>query len=490
MFSILSADQMREWENSSWKQGIKEEVVIRQAGRCVGEALLRLFRPEKETLFLFAVGKGHNGDDARVAAEFVSQYCQVKICEIKSPLDDVDKLRELVESSENKPKILIDGLFGIGLNRPLNESWCRLIRLMNDCRIPIVSVDIPSGLSVDGIPYPEAIKAIYTLTLGAPKTALINPQAAKYAGQIELLSEIGLSKEIPPSSLHWLEGSDFESFYSKPLLDCNKGTFGHLLILAGSLGYHGAAVLAAKAAAASGVGLVTVCVQPDVYIPVASQLQVQMVHPWSPKWKIPLRTTAIMMGPGLADPSIPKEFWDWCVNLWRFSSLPILADASALAHLPLGECDSSRGNCGARRILTPHPGEAARLLKCSTEDVLTDREGALKRISTSYGNAIVALKGYQTLVGRADSDLYLTPIAAPGLAQGGTGDVLAGFAGGVLAQENEHSLLEKVCYAVYHHAEVGAALDKKFTKERAEFLVMKNNSYRGAWTANDLAERM
>ena len=223
MFSILSADQMREWENSSWNQGIKEEVVIRQAGRCVGEALLRLFRPEKETLFLFAVGKGHNGDDARVAAEFVSQYCQVKICEIKSPLDDVDKLRELVESSENKPKILIDGLFGIGLNRPLNESWCRLIRLMNDCRIPIVSVDIPSGLSVDGIPYPEAIKAIYTLTLGAPKTALINPQAAKYAGQIELLPEIGLSKEIPHSSLHWLESSDFESFYSKPPLSvCNR----------------------------------------------------------------------------------------------------------------------------------------------------------------------------------------------------------------------------------------------------------------------------
>ena len=87
---------------------------------------------------------------------------------------------------------------------------------MNDCRIPIVSVDIPSGLSADGIPYPEAIKAIYTLTLGAPKTALINPQAAKYAGQIELLPEIGLSKEIPHSSLHWLESSDFESFYSKP----------------------------------------------------------------------------------------------------------------------------------------------------------------------------------------------------------------------------------------------------------------------------------
>lgn len=447
---------MRAWEQASWAAGRSEEAVIRAAGRAVAEVAQRLVGAKAPMLVL--AGKGHNGDDARFAAEGLAAD-RVRVMNVTDPVAAAVELRGLIGTPT--PGLIIDGLFGIGLNRPLDGAWRDLVELVNASQVPVLAVDVPSGLNADtGEPMGAAIRAVVTVTFGAPKMGLVRLVAAKFVGRLEVASEIGLIECPHVAELNWTLPEDFGGFPPARPVASHKGTYGHLGIIAGSLGYHGAAVLATRGALRAQPGLVTLHVPENVYVPIAAQTQAAMVRPWLlGEWESE-DFSAVLAGPGLASHDLPPSLGEGVLRTWQHSSNPVVVDASALAWLPPGTTHT-----GAVRVLTPHPGEAARLLGTTAAVVQADRTAALRELSRKFGGCWVVLKGHQTLVGRSEGDLFINPSGNPYLAQGGSGDVLAGYAAGLLAQPRlQTDPLTAIRFAVWQH---GAAADRLESERRA-----------------------
>lgn len=453
---------MREWEKATWVLGRTEAEVIAQVGGIVGRRALELTRPGDRVLIL--AGKGHNGDDARMAAAHLHER-EVQVLLVHDPASALGELTALLEQG---PALVIDGLFGIGLNRPLSEAWKQLMDQVNEARLPVLAVDVPSGLNADtGEPFGTAIHAALTVTLGAPKRGLVQPKAWPFVGRLEVAPEIGLVPCPLTDEWQWTLAEDFENYPPPRPVAGHKGSFGHLVLIAGSLGYHGAAVLAARGAQRAGPGLITVITQENVYVPVASQLQSTMVRPWRAVFEPPDTCTAIVFGPGLASPDLPLNFKSELTQVWRESPLPVLVDASALDWLPAGPIPAK-----ALRVITPHPGEAARMLQTTAASVQADRAAAVRELSNRYGDCWVVLKGHQTVIANSGSEIFFNSSGNPFLAQGGSGDVLAGFAGGLLAQpELQRDPLTALRYAVWQHGATADALSQR----------------RSHWTVEDLA---
>ena len=353
-----------------------------------------------------------------------------------------------------KPALIIDGLFGIGLNRPLDEHWRAVIACINASNIPVLAIDVPSGLNAEtGQPEGDAIRATVTLTLGAVKHALLLPSAWPYVGRLEVAPDIGLVDCPHASDARWILAADFDGFPPPRPATGHKGDFGHLAIVAGSAGYHGAAVLTARGAQRAQPGLITLYTQEAVYPMVAGQLQAVMVSVWPANLKLPAGHNAVLIGPGLAAENLPHELKAMAQNIWRRSPAPVIVDASALDWLPPDALPAEM-----IRVVTPHPGEAGRLLRCSAAEVQADRPRALREISRQLGDCWVVLKGQQTLIGRSTGPILVNSSGNPHLAQGGSGDVLAGFLAGLLAQPPLQSDAGKtIAYAVWQH---GAAADR------------------------------
>src|SRR6185295_13068551 len=184
---VVTVAQMREWEKVTWASGIKEDAVMRRAGAAVARLAEKLTRPDDFILFL--AGKGHNGDDAAYGFDFISQRRR----ELVRVTDPAIAGKEITAHLQRKPALLVDGLFGIGLNRALSGAWLKLIDRINQSRIPILAVDVPSGLSADtGLPLEVAIRASCTLTFGAVKSGLLKTCAASFVGRLEVAADIGL----------------------------------------------------------------------------------------------------------------------------------------------------------------------------------------------------------------------------------------------------------------------------------------------------------
>ncbi len=448
---VISITQMREWERATWATGKTEAEVIRRVGGKIAQRALQLTRPDDAILIL--AGKGHNGDDGRAAREFLAGR-RVATLDITTP---ENALPELEQALAQKPALIIDGLFGIGLDRPPSADWAKIIKTVNQSGIPVLAVDVPSGLNADtGEPASPgvAIEAAVTLTIGAPKTGLLAHNAWPFVGRLEVADDVGLIPCPHKSELNWILPEDFQNYPPRRPASGHKGTFGHVGIIAGSLGYHGAAVLAARGAKRAQPGLITVFTQESVYHAVAAHLQAAMVNLWSPDLKLAESVTAILMGPGLATPGLREVMSQYTRRLWRDSLLPIVVDASGLDWLPMGPSAKN-----AIRVVTPHPGEAARLLNSSKQQVQLNRPQALREISRRYGNCWVVLKGHQTLVGRNGGDIFVNPSGNPHLAQGGSGDVLAGYIAGLMAQPKLQADVGKLIgYAVWQHGMVADVL--------------------------------
>jgi hydroxyethylthiazole kinase-like uncharacterized protein yjeF len=437
---VLTMAQMRAWEKATWAAGETEAGVIQRVGQAVAHYALRLSSPGD--LIVILAGKGHNGEDARSAqAHLVAR--RFEVLEVMDPAADLTKLDALLGL---RPALAIDGLFGIGLNRPLSGDWLRLIQRVNDAQVRVLSVDVPSGLHADtGQPQGGAIRASITLTVGAPKVGLLREPAWAFTGKLEVLREVGLVPCPQTSELQWGLPEDFIGFPSARPVATHKGSYGHLVILAGSLGFHGAAVLAARGAQRAQPGLITLYTLDSVYPVVASQLQAVMVVPWQPAAKWPGSVSAILIGPGLA--GMPESMKALVRDTWTQAALPVVVDASALDWLPPGALPE-----GALRVLTPHPGEAARLLDTTSQQIQSHRVEALRRLSERFGHAWVVLKGHQTLVGRSSGPIYVNSSGNPHLAQGGSGDVLSGYLAGWLAQPAlSVDPLMAIRFAVWQH---------------------------------------
>jgi len=444
---VISIAQMREWETASWAAGKFETDVIRQVGKILAREALQLTQPGDSIVIL--AGKGHNGDDARCAREHLPGRT-VKVLEVKDAETDFSKLKALLTE---RPALVIDGLFGIGINRPLDASWVKFIERINAARLPVLAMDVPSGLNGDsGEPQGAAIEAVVTLTVGAPKIGLLQHPTAKYVGRLIVAEDTGLIACPCASELTWTVPQDFCDFPPRRPVAGHKGTFGHLAILAGSLGYHGAAVLASRGAQRAQPGLITLFAQEHAYVPIAAQLQAVMVQLWSPKIDLPGKFSAVLVGPGLASPEVPEDLKETARRLWREASVPVIADASALDWLPT---DAFPKN--AIRVVTPHPGEAARLLKTTAARVQAERTTSLREVSRHLDGAWVVLKGHQSLIGRAEGEISVNSSGNPFLGQGGSGDTLSGYLAGLLAQPAlQADPARTIRFAVWQH---GATAD-------------------------------
>jgi len=465
---VINMAQMREWERATWAAGQTEAEVIRRVGKRVARRARRLTRPND--LILILAGKGNNGGDARATREFLDGR-KVELLHIAAPENFLPALETALAQ---KPALIIDGLFGIGLNRPLDYGWIKLIQRVNESKIPVLSIDVPSGLNADtGKNFGAAIEAAITLTVGAPKIGMLAQAAWPFVGRLEVSEEVGLAACPHKSELSWTQPEDFENFPPCRAVAGHKGSFGHLAVIAGSLGFHGASVLATRAAQRAQPGLVTLFAQEKIYPVVASQLQSAMVNVWKREMQFPKSTSAILIGCGLAGIDLPdlpdkmKIFTKW---LWNESEQPVIVDATALDWIPEGEFLKN-----TIRVVTPHPGEAAHLLKTTVPKVQADRPQALREISKNFGNCWVVLKGHQTLIGRSVGEIFVNPSGNPHLAQGGSGDVLAGFIGGLLAQKPLQADVEKtIRYAVWQHGNAADGLQAS----------------RANWVVEDLADKI
>jgi len=463
---VITIAQMREWENATWASGQTEAEVIRQVGKKIAQAAMTMTRPGDAILIL--AGKGHNGDDARAARGHLPDR-RVKVFDVGAPERDLPKLEAALRT---RPALIIDGLFGIGLDRPLDDGWQRFLTSVNESKIPVLAVDVPSGLNADsGELQGAAIQAAMTLTIGAPKIGMLEPGARSWVGRLEVAEEVGLIACPHRGELNWTLVNDFAGFPPPRGVEGHKGSFGHLGIIAGSFGFHGAAVLAARGAQRAQPGLVTLYPQESIYHVVASQLQAVMVNVWKPETKLPESISALLIGPGLAAPEFIEELKTMTRRLWRRltrdSFLPMVVDASALDWLvphALGKNEI--------RVVTPHPGEAARMLGKPTEQIQANRPQAMREISQRFGDCWVVLKGHETLVGRSTGEIFVNSSGNPHLAQGGSGDVLSGFIAGLLAQPALQADVGKTLrFAVWLHGATADALQAARTNWVLEELV-------------------
>jgi len=452
---ILTRVQVRAWEAAAWASGQTETAVIDRVGQRLAERIRQLTC--EGDLILLLVGQGHNGDDARAAIP----YLNGRPCACLDVTNPANQLPELKKHLCHQPALIVDALFGIGLNRHLDASWVAIIEAVNNAGISVVSIDVPSGLDADkGEPLGDAVRAGLTFTVGTPKAGLLKTSAWPFVGRLEVSGDVGLGP-IPEcdAELWWIEQQDFAQFPPTRSVTSHKGSFGHLGIVAGSEGFHGAAVLATHAAQRAQPGLVTLHTMAESYWPAAAQLQSAMVRPWNPDSKLTSGYSALMVGPGLAAPEASDAFGMLTRKLWRDAKVPVVVDATALHWLSAEPLPKD-----VVRVITPHPGEAARLLKTTSESIQASRVESLREISKRFGDCWVVLKGHQTLIGRSSGEIFVNGSGNPKLAQGGSGDVLAGFIAGLLAQPAlQTDVAKTVAYAVHEH---GAAADRLCARQR------------------------
>ncbi|MBI3871181.1 MAG: NAD(P)H-hydrate dehydratase [Verrucomicrobia bacterium] len=449
---VLNVGQMREWEESTWKAGRSKTEVIRRVGHLVAERAHKMLK-RGESVVAFH-GSGNNGQDALQACRLFIEH-EVHRIEAIHP---AQALKEFESALALKPSLILDGIFGTGLNRALNEGFQKLIHAINQSGVPILAVDLPSGLNGDtGEPWGAAVKAQVTLTLGAPKRGLLSTQAWPYVGRLEVAPHIGLIDCPHSSDMMWGQASDFRWFPPVRPVDGHKGTFGRLGIIAGSLGYHGAAILAARGAQRAQTGLITLHAAPEVFQPIAAQLQSVMVRPSVAQGPDPSDYTCLLVGPGMAGEGVAQAARGWLEKLWLQAPIPMVADASALDLLP-----PSTAPAPGLRAITPHPGEAARMLGVKPHAIQDSRAESLRSLSKKFGDCWVVLKGCQTLIGRSDGPVFINPSGNPGLAQGGSGDLLAGWLAGLLAQpllqSDPHKTLR---YGVWRHGFLADELERE-----------------------------
>jgi NAD(P)H-hydrate epimerase len=383
-----------------------------------------------------AVGPGNNGGDGWAAARWLAGWgIAVEVVSVgaQPKSGDAAIMREAAiragihgatwSGTLPPADLWVDALFGTGLARPLDGDFAAVIEAMGASGAPIVAVDLPSGLHADtGAILGTAPRAAATVSFGRCKPAMFNGEGPDRCGDVTLV-DIGL--DAAPGAADQVVG-ELGDATSPPVapprrpLGGHKQSNGHLLVLAGSVEMAGAAVLACRGALASGVGLVTLSIPPAA-LPRLGALPPEVMVASRDSMPDPSRFTAVAAGPGLGGGRpLDAALTQWLTSTWRDARAPAVFDADAPAC-----CTASKR---PDRVLTPHPGEAARRLDVPRID---DRFAAARRLS-EYGVAL--LKGRFTLVCQQDVPIWVNPTGGPALSTGGTGDVLCGLIGGLLAR--------------------------------------------------------
>lgn len=485
---LVTPSQMREIDARAIVDlGIPSMVLMENAGRALVEEAENRVEGDHLRISVFC-GPGNNGGDGLVAARHFHDRghevavflaaprsafsgdarAQLRIVgklgvpvSVVSARTNMDRVRRRFEESD----LAIDALFGTGLQREVKGLFAQCVRSINSCSGLVMSVDIPSGLNGEtGIPMGETVTADVTVTLAFPKTGVVVFPGADFAGDV-VVADIG----IPFSAV---EGSDLNgaligpgtvrTVFSPRWENSHKGTYGHLLVCSGSTGKVGAGILAARAALRTGAGLVTLALPSSYSVSADASTAEVMTAPLPETGDGALSTRglkalenlvgqrdALAIGPGL---SVNEETSRLVREILSWPGFPAVVDADALNALE-GDLDLLLPR-GELTVLTPHPGEMAGLLGVSSREVQSDRIGAALECSGISG-CVVVLKGARTVVAVPDGRYHVNLTGNPGMASAGTGDVLTGMIGALLARGE--SPLDSALASVYLHGLAGDA---------------------------------
>jgi NAD(P)H-hydrate epimerase len=463
---LVTAAEMRELDRRAIEEvGIPSLVLMENAGRSTYQILRQEF-PSLNGPVAVVAGRGNNGGDGSVVARYLAQAGTPVAIFLVAARDQVQgdaKINlevaarlglEIIEVREEKDLnplahrlaragLIIDALLGTGLNSEVKGLMRLVIDEINRLRPPVLAVDIPSGLCADtGQPLGAAVEAQVTVTYGWPKIGQILPPGRDYVGrlwQVDISIPPELAKDVP---VELTAAGEMRTLLPPRPFASNKGTFGHLVVLAGSEGKTGAAALTSEGALRAGAGLVTLGVPASLNDILEVKLTEAMTLPLPEalgaralglKALEPLqifleRKTAAALGPGLGTHPETREL---VRQLARSLPLPLVIDADGVNALA-GEPELLQDAPGPR-LITPHPGEMARLLGITPQEVQADRLGTARK-AAARTKAVVVLKGAQTLVADPSGRVSVNSTGNPSLASGGTGDVLTGLIGGFLAQ--------------------------------------------------------
>jgi NAD(P)H-hydrate epimerase len=348
------------------------------------------------------------------------------------------------KSSTNKKFIIIDALLGTGLHSEVTGQYKQAIKLCNESNSPILSIDIPSGLSADtGNPLGIAIQASCTATFIGLKQGMFTASGRNYCGEIaydDLSITDDVFTKVSTNCIKLNLSACLKTLIPRAM-DAHKGLYGHVLVIGGDHGYGGAILMAAQAAARMGAGLVSVATQTEHVSAMLSRQPEVMVRAIANKAQLlPLITLAntLIVGPGLGQSDWSKTMLQCALT----SKKTVVIDADALTLISNNPTWLTHSNI----ILTPHPGEAARLLNIPKSLVQEDRFKSVQAIQTKWGGSVL-LKGSGSLISHKDGPIKLCPYGNPGMATGGMGDVLSGILGGLIAQglSKEDALDLAVC---------------------------------------------
>ncbi|HEX9020196.1 MAG TPA: NAD(P)H-hydrate dehydratase [Nitrospirota bacterium] len=359
--------------------------------------------------------------------------------------------------------ILVDAMLGVGLSSPLKGIYARAVAMVNGSGRPVVAIDIPTGIDADmGAVMGSAIKADLTVTMALLKRGLVLHPGTQHAGTVRI-ADIGIPAEVVDRekiTATLLTRGAAWGVLGRRALDAHKGSFGHVMIIAGSQGKAGAAVMAARGALRSGAGLVSVAaaqslvpiIQSQVFeamcIPAAESIDGTMgIGAEEELLRAMSSMSACAIGPGL---STHYETVQVVRNLVQGLTVPAVIDADGLNALA-GSIEILR-RARAPLVLTPHPGEMGRLMGISSAEVQKDRIGVATAFAKKH-NVTLVLKGAGTVIAAPNGYVFINSTGNPGMATGGTGDVLTGMIGGLLAQG--HGATRAACFAVYLHGLAG-----------------------------------
>jgi ADP-dependent NAD(P)H-hydrate dehydratase / NAD(P)H-hydrate epimerase len=481
---IVSADEMREIDRlTSERFGVPSLSLMEKAGTAVADCILSEYASLRRIGVI--CGKGNNGGDGFVVARKLHEAGrEVLVLLLANPAELRGDAAAMFEKLPVKPvladssaefngekaravlsaDLLVDAILGTGFRPPVQGLYSEAISAMNATAVPIVAVDIPSGADSDSMhPINEArARADAIVTFTAPKLAHIFGELT--SGPV-VVSPIGSPDEAIVSSLglNVTTPQDVARLIGPRPRDSNKGKFGHVLVVGGSLGKSGAAAMAGISALRSGAGLSTVATASSVLPTVASFHPELMTEPLqeTEAGTISLRAleygrfdelvkgkTVLAIGPGISRNPETSEFVRTIVGRYQ---LPMVVDADGLNAFETKTAQLT----GTTRplVITPHPGEMARLVGSTAAEVQRDRLNVARTFAREHG-LFVVLKGHRTLIAHPDGTVWVNPTGNPGMATGGTGDILTGMVAGMMAQ-HPGEIFEAVITAVYLHGLAG-----------------------------------
>jgi hydroxyethylthiazole kinase-like uncharacterized protein yjeF len=488
MMKVATAEEMQELDRKAIETyRIPGIVLMENAGRGAAEVISNFFSEIQKKKVAIIAGKGNNGGDGFVIARYLLNqgiYARVYLLtdpkslrgdaetnfsifhRIKGEVVSVPSSKDYIKMKRDLEKfdILVDGIFGTGLDAEVRGYYREVIDHLNTLQRPIVAIDIPSGLDANtGKPLGTAIRASLTITFGLPKIGHLIPPGLDYVGKVKVI-DIGIPKRLVEEEkipTYLLEKEEIQKWLSIPRNpDTHKGDYGHLLVIAGSVGKTGAAVMACQAALRMGAGLVTLAIPKSLNAILEMKLTEVMTEPLpeTPKQTLSLRAfsaivrlcenkKAVIIGPGLGT---LKETQSLILKLIRTLDLPIILDADGLTALATQPKTLPIKNRSL--MLTPHPGEMARLIRSQVKEVLENRVRLSRNFSQSQHVHLI-LKGHPTLITTPKGEVFINPTGNPGMASGGTGDVLTGMIGGLVCQGFD--ILTSLQVAVYLHGMAG-----------------------------------